>query len=346
MPAIHKLMLVIAISTGFIRSGQAQDRRDDQFYFPGAFNWHFLHDYPEAARLFNAFDYGHAILYERLYSGNGGALDHDFTYLTTDLLVHPPRFAVAEEAVAPTYTRMAWRAKQMFDWAHLLHRQIYDVYADDDIAPLAKDSLIERLTDYYLTRREYAFAPSPKSMELMDGQPFSKVFRHAYPRFNGLIWAYHWLQVGLYDALITGGTHAEKVAAVHETVGRFWLMLRQPPGKFPSMMPMTVAIAPEFSRRHPRAAAIFDNLHMTHDIISDILAANTIPRDRKRAMIYAQLEIMRDPVRQVVSWDEARAMTEMMGGVSEMGGPATGYPNVRRPSPAMPADSAHPRRPR
>ena len=31
----------------------------------------------------------------------------------------------------PAYAKAAWRAKQMFDWAHVLHRQIYDVYADD-----------------------------------------------------------------------------------------------------------------------------------------------------------------------------------------------------------------------
>ena len=38
----------------------------DQFYLPGPFNWEFRRNYPAADRLFNAFDYGHAILYERL----------------------------------------------------------------------------------------------------------------------------------------------------------------------------------------------------------------------------------------------------------------------------------------
>ena len=44
---------------------EAQRPRDEQFYYPGVFNWAFLDRYPEAARLFNAFDYGHAVLYER-----------------------------------------------------------------------------------------------------------------------------------------------------------------------------------------------------------------------------------------------------------------------------------------
>ena len=44
----------------------ATPRRGEEFYLPGGFNWQFLARYPEAARLFNAFDYGHAVLYELL----------------------------------------------------------------------------------------------------------------------------------------------------------------------------------------------------------------------------------------------------------------------------------------
>ena len=45
--------------------------RSEQFYYPGSFNWQFLRAYPEAARLFHAFDYGHAVLYERLATDAG-----------------------------------------------------------------------------------------------------------------------------------------------------------------------------------------------------------------------------------------------------------------------------------
>jgi hypothetical protein len=127
----------------------AQDQRDEQFYHPGSFNWRFLKTYPEAARLFNAFDYGHAVLYERLYTKRGKAdeaLEKEYRFLTTDLLVRPPRFAVVEELISPAYSKIAWRAKLMFDWAHVLHRQLYDVYADERLTMAQKDSLIERLT--------------------------------------------------------------------------------------------------------------------------------------------------------------------------------------------------------
>jgi hypothetical protein len=219
----------------------------------------------------------------------------------------------------------------MFDWAHVLHRQIYDIYSDGRLETPTKDSLIERVTDFYLARRDYAFAPVPKSMDLMEAQSFSRSFRRAYPKFNGLIWAYHWLQVGLYEPLIQGQTPADRKAGVEAAVARFWSMLQDPPSRMPASMPMTSAIAPAFSQRHPRAAAIFDNLHMMHDIISDVLTADTIPHDRKRDVIYAQLAELRDPARNTMSWEEWRNMGEMMGGVAAMGGPATGL-LVHRPA--------------
>jgi hypothetical protein len=58
----------------------------------------------------------------------------------------------------------------------------------------------------------------------------------------------------------------------------------------PKYMPMTSAIAPRFSAAHPRAAIIFDNLHMMHGIISDILVADTIPHNAKGRMIDQQLD--------------------------------------------------------
>ena len=296
----------------------AQEQRNERFYYPGSFNWQFLKRYNAAGRLFNAFDYGHAVLYERLLADQPDVrrrLEEDeFRYLTLDLLRRPPRFAVAEEVIEPSYAKLAWRAKQMFDWAHVLHRQIYDVYADERIAPVAKDSLIERLTDYYLADRGTAFLAVPKSMALMDEQYYSQVFRTEFPRFNGLIWAYHWLQVGLYEPLITGGTPDEKRAGVDTAVARFWRMVDDSARGFPRVMPMTPAIAPRFTADHPRAAAIFDNLHMMHDIISDVLASDAVPRDRKREVIYAALDEFQDSTRNVMSPDEWLKMADHMGG--------------------------------
>ncbi len=94
------------------------------------------------------------------------------------------------------------------------------------------------------------------------------------------------------------------------------------PARFPTVMPMTSAVAPRFSAAHPRAAAIFDNLHMTHDIISDILASTTMSRSAKGSEIRKQLAEMRNPKDKLMGWDHWKMMGEMMGGVDKMGGEA------------------------
>jgi hypothetical protein len=174
-------------------------------------------------------------------------------------------------------------------------------------------------------------------MALMDEQYFSRTFRKDFPKFNGLIWAYHWLQVGLYEPYLEGQTEAERKAGVQATVARFWSMLEDPPRRMPKVMPMTSAVAPKFSAAHPRAAVIFDNLHMMHDIISDILTADTIPHENKGRMIDAQLDKLQDPTRDVMTLDEWRMMADHMGGVEVMGGRATELVRlVQAPAASMP----------
>jgi hypothetical protein len=305
--------------------------RDGQFYYPGRFNWAFLETYPNAARLFNAFDYGHAILYETLYTDLAGAPaaleDRAFPFLVGDLLRHPPRFEIPEEAILPQYAKIAWRAVQMFRWAHMLHRQIYDAYSDRTLGPTAQSALVERLTDFYLANRRLAFVDEPKAMALMDEQPYSQTFRKRFPKFNGLIWSYHWLQVGLYESLIDEPDSVARRQGIDETLARFWQKLDAPPARMPEVMPMTSAVAPRFSRAHPRAAIIFDNLHMLHDIISDILVSDTVPRGEKGPAIERALDEFQRRGTNVIDREMWLMMSEHLGGVERMGGVA----GTRRP---------------
>ncbi len=276
-------------------------------YPRGSFNWTFLERHNEAARLFNAFDYGHAVLYERLLTGDSmratNALREDYRFLVHDLLVRPPKFGVAEEAIAPWYSKVAWPAKVMFDQAHVLHRQLYDVYAMVELPLETRAAMTERLIDEYLRDSEYAFTDQPKSMALMDEQSFSQRFRRKQPAFNGLIWAYHWLQVGLYDPLISGATAEVQRAGVATRLATFRAMLADS-SRFPATMPMTAGVSPLFAAAHPRAAAIFDNLHMTHDIISDLLATPGMSWTAKRLELMRQLAEMRDGTRNLMEGHE------------------------------------------
>jgi hypothetical protein len=300
----------------------------EQFYLQAKHNWVFRERYRAADRLFNAFDYGHAILYETLWtkpSASALLLEQgEFDFLTKKLLADPPHVPLEEAAIEPLYTRLVPEAKQMFEWAHVLHRQIYDVLADERLSEAQKDAEIARLIAYYKTRRDVAFSSRPKSMALMQEQPYSLAFRQKYPKFNGLIWAYHWLQVGLYEPLLINKTATTRQAGVDATVARFWQMLDAPPTKMPHVMPMTAAIAPSFAARYPEAAIIFDNLHSMHDVISDVLANPSVPRDRKRAEILLAARRFRDDTSFVMPVEAWRTMAHHMG-VENMGGPAVHF---------------------
>lgn len=326
----HRLPLragvVAATLAAFCAGGPAQAQTRlyyEQTYMPASHNWAFRSAYPNADRLFNAFDYGHSILYETLWrkpdSPTARLDNREFDFITTRLLTNPPRVMLDESAIGPEWAKLAPEALEMFEWAHMLHRQIYDVLADERIPSHAKDARVAEVIRYYRSRPALAFSSKPKAMELMEGQPYSLAFRKRFPKFNGLIWSYHWLQMTLYDALLAGATPAERRINVAAVTGRFWEMLRGGQKSLPAMMPMSAAIATRFSGNYPEAAIIFDNLHSMHDVVSDILANPSVPRAVKRQAILTAAERYRNSTSHVTSIEEWRSMSLEMG-AEQMGG--------------------------
>jgi len=297
----------------------------DQTFLSANHNWAFRHEFADVDALFNAFDYGHARLYETLWRTPAAAqsvLDEkEFRFITTKLLRDPPTVALDEAAIAPQWVKLAPEVAAMFDWAHMLHRQIYDVWTDDRIPGSDKDAQVARLIDYYKSRRALAFSSRPKNMNLMEGQPYSLSFRHRFPTYNGLIWSYHWLQMTLYEALLASRNATQRRQNVNAVVARFWSLIDSSSTNLPTEMPQAPQIAPMFSDRYAEAAIIFDNLHSLHDVVSDILADGRIPRGEKRRRILDAAARYRDDTSSVVTLDEWRSMARAMG-LERMGGPA------------------------
>ena len=294
-------------------------RTYEQSYLRTDDNWSFRDRYRAADRLFNGFDFGHAILSETL-------LRHprDFAprlegplarRLVCGVLRNPPSVPLEERAVAPTYGTALPEVVATFEWAHMLHRQIYDIIADEPFATEERDARVAAALRYYRSRPDLALSSTPKSMELMEGQPYSLAFRRAAPRFNGIIWSYHWLQMRLYDALLSSANVAERREAVARDVERFRHMLGDSGRRAPTAMPMAAAIAPAFTRQYPDAAIIFDNLHSLHDVVSDVLASSVVAPKAKRATILVALARYRDDRSFTTSRDEWAEMSRAMGGV-------------------------------
>jgi hypothetical protein len=300
-------------------AGCGGTRTYDQTYLRASDNWAFRKEYPVADHLFNGFDYGHAILSETLIRHpDDGATRLDgpvYRQLTCDVLRHPPTVPLEERAVGPTYARDYPEVVATFAWAHMLHRQVYDIIAAN---PLAADERERRVSDalrYYRSRPELALSARPKSMVLMEGQPYSLTFRRAAPKYNGLIWSYHWLQMALYDALLDAPDATSRNEAVTRDVELFGRMAFEDGRYAPTEMPMSAAVAPTFTRTYPELAAIFDNLHSLHDVVSDVLASRGLPKSQKRAAILLAVSRYRDTTSFVTSREEWLSMSSEMGGV-------------------------------
>lgn len=288
----------------------------EQTYLRARDNWTFRHEYPRADRLFNAFDYGHAILAEtelRHPDDAGARLDGSVReFIVRKLLRDPPHVPLEERAVAPTYGTLIPEAVETFEWAHALHRQFYDIIADERSNDAERAARVNAALCYYRSRRDLALSDAPKSMDLMEGQAYSLAFRKMAPRFNRLIWSYHWLQMGLYDAMLGADAPSERRRAVDRTIERF-LAMQADSVAVPAMMPMSAAIAPLFSERYPEAAIVFDNLHALHDVVSDILASPVVPRSAKREAVLRALSRYRDSTTSVTTRAEWRTMSMEMG---------------------------------
>jgi hypothetical protein len=312
----------VALGLLALAQGCAGPQPYEQGYLRSGDNWTFHREYAAADRLFNAFDYGHAIIAETwLRHPSDAALrleGGEYAFITTRLLRAPPSVPLDEHAVAPAYGVAFPEVIATFSWAHALHRQLYDILSDQRLLPDARERRVREALRYYRSRSDLALSDAPKSMELMEGQGYSLAFRRASPRFNQLIWSYHWLQMGIYDALLASDDYDERHRAVAATVARFFA-LHADSSRVPAMMPMSAAIAPRFTARYPEAAIIFDNLHALHDVVSDILASPAIPAPAKRAAVLRALSSYRDSTTAVTSRAEWIAMSRGMG-LEEMGG--------------------------
>jgi hypothetical protein len=308
----------------------------DQTYLRADDNWSFRRAHTGADRLFNAFDYGHAILSETLLrhpeDGTNRLEGPVYDFVTCHVLRSPPGVPLDEHAVGPIYGAQLPEAVATFAWAHMLHRQLYDVIADQRLGPEERTRRVDAALRYYRSRPDLALSATPKSMELMEGQPYSLAFRRSAPRFNRLIWSYHWLQMGLYDALLSSEEHVAKRSVVDAAVDRFFAMLEDSPGAVPVTMPLSAAVAPRFTAAYPEAAIIFDNLHALHDAVSDILASPSVaPRDRRHA-VEAALRRYRDSTSYTTTRAEWLEMSRSMA-LADMGGPVPSSQTGALPSP-------------
>jgi mono/diheme cytochrome c family protein len=242
--------------------------RDHRWQARGPWKWAVMRELPQLYREFNGIDFGHAHLAETLLRTQNPQEVEKARLEVLGFIFSFPPVPPDEEQVAPTFNRMAWEVAKTFDWTHLLHRSLYDLFASDRVTD--KEAVYRKLLADYLEKPE---AITPHRLDLHGALwrfPESKSFRDRFRTFNTQIWAYHWLQAAVYDVQLMGNVKKQQ-ELMPRAIGFYHGYLRRPPEEW-QYMPMMPEPAPEFARRFPEAAAIFDNLHMLHDNFDDILA--------------------------------------------------------------------------
>ncbi|HEV8306734.1 MAG TPA: hypothetical protein VGW35_03640 [Methylomirabilota bacterium] len=242
--------------------------RDHRWPPRGPWNWAVPRELPQLFREFNGIDFGHAHLAETLLRTQNSEEVERARLEVLDFIFSSPAVPPDEEQVAPTLTRMVWEAQSAFNWTHTLHRSVYDILASGRVTD--KDATIRAVLADYLAKPE---ALTPHRLDhhgKLWSFPESKAFSRKFPKFNTQIWAYHWLQAAVYDVQLMGSA-ARQRELMPRIIEWYHGYLRQPPVEW-QFMPMLSEGAPEFTARYPELAAIFDNLHMLHDNMDDVLS--------------------------------------------------------------------------
>ncbi|MCG8467094.1 MAG: hypothetical protein MJB57_02660 [Gemmatimonadetes bacterium] len=255
--------------TCLITAGCVGTKQDDVYMLPASYNFAFYDTYPTAARSFYAAHFTHFGAYETLMRHDDRTSERMQAFETAvrETIADPPRFEPAADVIAPAWTRLAYPTAQSMHWTHELHSQLYDILTDDRV--VAKRDAGERAVAYYLSEPDAAFSTRGYGHRWMEGGgPWAGAFRRAYPTINGVLWAYHWHHAAIYEALMEPDASAraralDRVLAVFEDSVL---------ADLPEVMPLTAEVAPRFARMFPAAAHIFDNLHMMHDVVNDVMA--------------------------------------------------------------------------
>lgn len=269
--------------------GEWFEQRNHLFYLRGPWNWALHRTLPDLSAEFNGIDFGHAHLAETLLNTHDDAAVEQARLEILAFINSKPSLPPDEAFIAPTFHRLVWEVQNVFDWAHQLHRDLYDLFAAENVVD--KEAAYREILAYYLAQPQAITLLALDHAGALWSFPESRHFVQRFPKFNAQIWAYHWLQAKVAEVQL-GRSVAEQRTALTPVLAEYHGYLATPPLHW-AFMPMLQEVAPTFSRRFPDAANIFNNLHMLHDNIDDVLASPELfpTLAAKRERIYFLLGI-------------------------------------------------------
>jgi hypothetical protein len=288
---------VAALALIAISSAPAVEQRNEVSYLRGPYNTALFWRHNEAFRIGAALHFSHGKQHDVLLLTALEERDRADSDFDRECLQFTEQFKArtepTQEYYAPYTARAAWKVFRAIEWAHVHHEQTYDIMSARKIAWNKKKEWTDRAVDYYLHKNEVAFSCAPIDVTMRRAavmmKPYFTYFRNYYPKSNNYFYAAHWWHPVIYEAQMLGGNGAGQEQMIKETDRIFFTrVLRDRPRR----MLLLREAAPRYSRMSPESANIFDNLHMFHGIVYDILAYEGWTLEQKRLELYRVIEAL------------------------------------------------------
>lgn len=274
------------------------EQRNHVSYRRGPYNLALYYRHNETFRNGAAIHFAHAVQHDILQLTP--LSEHEKTDAETDaryvdyILNHRARTEPTMEYYGPYTARFAWMIYRAIDWTHMHHEQTYDVMSERSIPWDRKKEWTDKTVQYYLSKNpEIARSCAPLDVTMRRAatmmKPYFGYFRNKYPKSNNFFFAAHWWHPAIYEAQMIGGNDQDQDEIVRATDR---VMYDQVLKERPQRMLLSRELMPRYSRMSPESANIFDNLHMLHGIVYDILAYEGWSIEEKRAELYRVAKAM------------------------------------------------------
>ncbi len=243
----------------------------------------------------------------------------------------PAPAAQSDTEADRAYAQLGSRTATVLRRGHAFYRDVLAVYAD--VPPSGRRQAIDAALVRYRGDPGHALPSAAKDLTILYDHPFTSFEpprpgeteprrNLPYPRLTGTIWAMHWYELAVQEALEPTDPVARTraLALVAERFGRK-LTGTVAPDAPPSELPLAPSIAPGLVALHEGAAAVVDNRNMLVDVIAETLVRATGPA-RQAGVARAVSEFLRRDFRcvQVDEW----VTTALRHSIFEQGGPALG----------------------
>lgn len=274
------------------------EQRSEISYLRGKYNQAFFYRHNVSYRYSAAFHYYHAKQHDVLQLSpltDHHQVDIGFNGDVTAFTYYKSaRTEPTMELYGPYTAQMAWKVYRAIDWTHIHHEQTYDILSDAAIKWEDKKRWTDRSVRYYLNVNKVARSCAPLDITMRRAavmmKPYFTYYRNYYPRTNNFAYVAHWWHPVIYEAFMYAGDNSSRQEKIINAVNQ--LMLDSVFLDRPKRMLLSREVMPRYSRFSPESANIFDNLHMLHGIVYDILAYEGWTRDEKQAELYRVVQSM------------------------------------------------------